>query len=768
MLGLRVMSNRLAQESSPYLLQHANNPVDWYPWGDAAFARARLEDKPIFLSIGYSTCHWCHVMEHESFEQQAVADVLNAHFVSIKVDREERPDVDRVYMTFVQATTGSGGWPMSVWLTPELKPFYGGTYFPPTGRWGRPGFVDVLHELARVWREERARVLGAAEDLMERLRDATESEKADAALGDRGGPGRIILVGGSDLTDASGAPLRSTKPKPPIADEDALIEGANMFRHAFDPRHGGFGDAPKFPRPSELYFLLREFARTGDEELKDLTLGTLRAMALGGMRDHVGGGFHRYSVDAAWRVPHFEKMLYDQGQLVLAYLEAAQASGEGFYAAVAEDTLAYVQREMTDAEGGFYSAEDADSIPPEAANQPGAHKMEGAFYIWPDAEIASIVGETDAPVVRARFGIEPGGNAPHDPQGEFTGKNLLYTAMSIEDVAQRTGRSVDDVVDVLGRARQKLFEARAKRPRPHLDDKILTAWNGLMIAAFARAARVLDGVEGAEEAVVSYRQTAERAAAFVRRALWQEDSRTLLRRYRGGNAAIEAYSEDYAFLIWGLLELFESTGAAEWLEWAIALQQRQDELFWDEEDGGWFSTTGRDPSVLLRLKEEYDGAEPAASSLAVRNVLQLAHLTGDAGALEKAERTLSRFGPRIGSAGRAVPFMLSNLSAWHAGPKQTQVVLVGPREREDTRALRSVLTATYLPFATVISVEPGTDGQATLARLLPWIGAMGLVEGRAAAYVCRNFACERPVTDPAVLADTIRTDSPRPVGNPRD
>jgi uncharacterized protein YyaL (SSP411 family) len=321
---------------------------------------------------------------------------------------------------------------------------------------------------------------------------------------------------------------------------------------------------------------------------------------------------------------------------------------------------------------------------------------------------------------------------------------------------------VEDVVDVLGRARQALFEARAKRPRPHLDDKILTAWNGLMIAAFARAARVLDGVEGAEEAVASYRQSAERAAAFVRRALWREDSSTLLRRYRAGNAAIEAYSEDYAFLIWGLLELFEATGTVAWLEWAITLQKRQDELFWDDADGGWFSTTGRDPSVLLRLKEEYDGAEPAASSLAVRNALQLAHLTGDADALAKAERTLSRFGPRIGAAGRAVPFMLSNLSAWHAGPKQTQIVLVGPRDREDTRALRAMLTRTYMPFATVISVDGGGEAaaaaaadRAALARLLPWIGAMDVVDGRAAAYVCRNFTCERPVTEPAALAALI-------------
>jgi uncharacterized protein len=777
------MSNRLAGESSPYLLQHANNPVDWYAWGEAAFARARAEDRPIFLSIGYSTCHWCHVMEHESFEQQAVAAVLNEHFVSIKVDREERPDVDRVYMTFVQATTGSGGWPMSVWLTPELKPFYGGAYYPPTSRWGRPGFVDVLQELARVWREERSRVLGAAEELMERLRDATGSDKfAQADDEDADAPGRIILVGGgSDLTDAHGNPIGGSlsKPKRAIAGEDALGQGADMFRHAFDPRHGGFGDAPKFPRASELYFLLREHARTGDDDLKELTLDTLRAMALGGMRDHIGGGFHRYSVDAAWRVPHFEKMLYDQAQLVLAYLEAAQASGEGFYAAVAEDTLIYVQREMTDADGGFYSAEDADSIPPTAAHHPGAHKMEGAFYIWPDAEVAAIVGDADAPLVRARFGIEPDGNAPHDPQGEFTGKNLLYTAMSIEDVASRTGRSADEVMDALALARHKLFEARAKRPRPHLDDKILTAWNGLMIAAFARAARVLDGIEGTEEAVASYRASAEKAASFVRRSLWQAESRTLLRRYRAGNAAIEAYSEDYAFLIWGVLELFETTGAAEWLDWAITLQARQDELFWDDDEAGWFNTTGNDPSVLLRLKEEYDGAEPAASSLAVRNALQLAHLTGDAAALAKAERTMARFGPRIGAAGRAVPFMLSNLSAWCAGPQQTQIVLVGPRDREDTRALRSVVSRTFLPFATVIPVDVGGDAgdsaadaraeesgaageagaagakQAALARLLPWIGGMGLVDGRAAAYVCRNFACERPVTDPAALAALI-------------
>jgi uncharacterized protein YyaL (SSP411 family) len=404
--------NRLAQERSPYLLQHASNPVDWYPWGADAFERARAEDKPIFLSIGYSTCHWCHVMEHESFESAAIADALNRDFVSIKVDREERPDVDRVYMSFVQATTGSGGWPMSVFLTPELKPFFGGTYFPPSSRWGRPGFSDLLSELARVWKHDRPRVEQAAGELLERLQLVTNTGAAPRA-------------------DSA------------IAGVDALDVGVEQFQMAFDRRHGGFGDAPKFPRPSELLFLLREHARRAASGVSAqapllMVTDTLRAMALGGMRDHIGGGFHRYSVDAEWRVPHFEKMLYDQAQLVLAYLEAAQATGEDFYATVAEDTLHYVMRDLTDPSGGFYSAEDADSIPPEHAGDPDAHKTEGAFYVWSEEEIQRMLGD-DAEVARRRFGIEPDGNAPQDPQGEFRGKNLLYVAQSIEDISARSG-----------------------------------------------------------------------------------------------------------------------------------------------------------------------------------------------------------------------------------------------------------------------------------------------------------------------------------------
>ena len=711
--------NRLAQERSPYLLQHANNPVDWHAWNEEAFARARVEDKPIFLSIGYSTCHWCHVMERESFENAAIAELLNRDFVSIKVDREERPDVDRVYMSFVQATTGSGGWPMTVFLTPELKPFYGGTYFPPESRWGRPGFADLLKELARVWKEDRGRVESAASELLDRLRLATRSGAAR---------------GGSEL-----------------ADESALTEGIEQYQMAYDRRRGGFGDAPKFPRPSELLFLLREHARraalgqAADAPLLMAT-ETLRAMALGGMRDHIGGGFHRYSVDGDWRVPHFEKMLYDQAQLVLAYLEAAQATHDDFYADVAEDTLTYVMRDMTDAGGGFYSAEDADSVAPEDVGREYAHKAEGAFYVWTDQEVDALLGD-DAPIVKRRFGIEPGGNAPHDPQGEFTGKNLLYIAQSIEEVATRSDRTPDEVSAALDRARPKLFAARATRPRPHLDDKILTAWNGLMIAAFARAGRVLiaRGSSG------GYLDAARRAATFIRRTLWDEDTGRLLRRYRDGDAAIDAYAEDYAYLIWGVLELFQADGDAVWLEWALTLQAAQDARFWDAADGGWFSTSGDDPTVLLRLKEDYDGAEPAASSVSALNLLTITHLTGDSDALTKVERTLARFGPRIGAAARAVPLMLAALSAWVAD--HAQIVVVGA-SAEDRRELLGAVARSYNPFATIIPLTTGPTQQ-TLARRLPFITGMSLRDGRAAAYVCRNFACRQPVTTASDLRQEL-------------
>ena len=715
--------NRLARERSPYLLQHANNPVDWYAWTTEAFDKARSEGKPIFLSIGYSTCHWCHVMERESFESDDIARLLNEHFVSIKVDREERPDVDRVYMTFVQATTGSGGWPMSVWLTPDLKPFYGGTYFPPSSKWGRPGFADILQEIARVWQGERQRVVESAEAVTAQLRAGDQPRAA--------------------WTPPGAAALQRT---------------VAQFRQSFDERHGGFGGSPKFPRPSELLFLLREHARTGDADAARMVRATLQAMALGGVRDHVGGGFHRYSVDAAWRVPHFEKMLYDQAQLVLAYVEGAQAFGDAGLLGVAEDTLNYVLREMTHGEGGFFSAEDADSVPPEAAGSDHPHKAEGAFYLWTASELDALLdaGRSEGPhtssghdaaIVKRRFGVKAEGNAPSDPQQEFVGKNILYVADSIPALADAFGLTDTAVDDILSRARLAMFAARLERPRPHLDDKVLTAWNGLMIAGFARTGRVK---QGRGEDGRPYVEAARRAARFIRTRMWQPGARVLQRRFRDGEAGIDGYAEDYAYLIFGLLELFQADPSPEWLAWAIALQERQDELFWDEADGGWFSTTGTDPSVLVRMKEDYDGAEPTASSVAVLNLLTLSHLSESRAAAwtEKVEKTLRLFAQRLEQAGRGVPMMAAALSAHAAGPQQ--IVVIGDG---DAAGLSRSLANRYLPFATMLTLSESERDR--VGSALPLVGAMQTVDGKPAAYVCRHFTCGPPVTSVEELEQAL-------------
>jgi uncharacterized protein YyaL (SSP411 family) len=692
------MANKLAGERSPYLLQHANNPVDWHPWGADAFRRATREDKPIFLSIGYSTCHWCHVMEHESFEDAAVAAALNKDFVAIKVDREERPDIDRVYMTFVQATTGAGGWPLSAWLTPDLKPFFGGTYFPPTSKWGRPGFIEILDKLATAWKNDRHSILTSADDIVAHLRQATGSDQ--------------------------GAPDRA-----PVAGKSAVDTGVKAFVSTFDRRHGGFGGAPKFPRPSELTFLLDAFALNGDLEARFAAVETLRAMAIGGMRDHVGGGFHRYSVDAQWRVPHFEKMLYDQALLVIAYLDAAQVTGDAFNSVIAEDTLDYVLSDVTSPDGGFFSAEDADSLP----HHDSTEKREGSFYVWSAREIDELFG-ADAEIVRRRFGIEEGGNVASDPQGEFRGTNIPYIAQDIEDIAARTDRSVDDVMRVIGSVRQKLYDARAARPRPHLDDKVITAWNGLMIAAFARAARVL--VDSPNRA--RWRGGAEGAAIFIKNKLWDESTRRLLRRYRDGEAAIPGFCEDYAYLIWGLLELFQATGDQPWLTWAAELQSRQIELFFDETDGGWFSTTGEDATVLLRIKEDYDGAEPSAASVATMNLMMLSHITGDESLRERAGRALERYGPQIGKVARVMPFMMSNLVKWHGTP--TEITITGARDDARTIALEAAVAKKFLPFAVVLYAA-GSPASSTA--------------GAPAAQVCSNRVCQMPTRDPAELSRQI-------------
>ena len=714
------MPNHLTGEASPYLLQHAANPVDWYPWGEEPFSLARQEEKPIFLSIGYSTCHWCHVMERESFENKEIASVLNAGFVSIKVDREERPDIDRVYMRFVQATTGAGGWPMSVWLTPELKPFYGGTYFPPFARWGRPGFVDVLRQIVHAWSAERNQVLQSADTVLDRLNlSSRETQQAGQVVG-----------------------------------PETLSEGVEQFQQAFDSRWGGFGDAPKFPRPSELLFLLREYARTG--LALPMVETTLEAMGSGGMCDQVGGGFHRYSVDAQWRVPHFEKMLYDQAQLVLAYIEAYQATGRTEFKTVALNTLSYVQRDMTDSGGGFYSAEDADSVPPaDGGTSSDGHlePREGAFYVWTLKEIEDLFAD-DADVVCARYGIEAEGNAQEDPHGEFDRQNILYEARSINDVARLTGRSTSDVAKVIVGARELLYKMRGARQRPNLDDKVLSGWNGLMIAAFARAARVFECDGSVASPLLTVAQS---AACFVRDALWDGDRQRLLRRYRNGQAAIDGYSEDYAFTIWGLLELFQADFDPDWLDWAKRLQAQQNELFWDGDAGGWFATTGEDASVLLRLREDYDGAEPSASAVSVMNLLTFSQLTGDEVWVNLIEKTLSRLSDNNGSLARIMPMMMAGISVYHQ--PRPQVVIVGHRDSENTRAMLAALAASYTPAMVGLLVEPG-DHQSRMAALLPFVGNMTMLDGQATAYVCKDFTCDAPTTDIAVLVEAI---NPHPV-----
>ncbi len=715
-------TNRLIDEKSPYLLQHAHNPVDWYPWGEEAFEKARRENKPIFLSIGYSTCHWCHVMARESFENEAVAAILNAHFVAIKVDREERQDVDKVYMTYVQATTGGGGWPMSVWLTPDLKPFLGGTYYPPEDKWGRPGFKTVLTRVAEAWASDRDRIVAAAEDTLKRLREAAAAAP-DAAL---------------------------------ALDAKSLDDAYAQIKASYDPRHGGFGGAPKFPRPSAPDFMLRYHARTlrqsstlrteatagqagqaGTRDALDMTLHTLRAMAEGGMHDQLGGGFHRYSVDERWHVPHFEKMLYDQGQLACTYLDAYQLTRDPFFADVARGILDYVLRDMTGPEGQFYSAEDADSDIP---GRPGEH-AEGAFYVWEHDEVADVLGGDAAASFSFLYGIEPGGNVRDDPHGEFPRKNVLYVAHSIEDTAKRFNKTPEAMRELLGKARAKLLTHRVSRPRPHLDDKTITAWNGLMISAYARAYQVLGEAR--------YLEAAVNATGFIRTHLYDSDLGVLQRRHRDGEAAIEGYADDYAFLIKGLLDLYEAGFDVRHLEWALALQDKQNALFWDAAAGGYFGTTGEDPTVLLRTKEDYDGAEPSVNSVSALNLLRLAQMTDHPEYATRAKKTLAAFSRQLARAPHAMPAMLAALDFQLGQPMQ--IVIAGSPNAADTRTLLREVNARFIPNKVVLLAD-GAAGQEALARRFDFIASLHPIDGKAAAYVCENGACKLPTTDPAKLA----------------
>ncbi len=736
-------TNRLAHEKSPYLLQHAHNPVDWYAWGEEAFAKARRENKPIFLSVGYSTCHWCHVMAHESFESEEVAAIMNREFVNIKVDREERPDVDRVYMTFVQATTGGGGWPMSVWLTPDLKPFVGGTYFPPEERYGQPGFKKVLERIATAWKENHENILEQGGKIVAALQESQSAAKGEAQI------------------------------------DAATLEAAyRQIDRSYDPKEGGFGNAPKFPRPVTLNFLTRFYAldpkSDSGKQALEMALLTLRKMAAGGMHDHIGGGFHRYSVDRYWHVPHFEKMLYDQAQLAVAYLDAYQILGDPHlnpqvriatgeerreadakaplrveFEAVARDILDYVARDMTSKEGGFFSAEDADSPVVAGIGDPGHGKTaEGAFYVWTKKEIDAALGDA-AEIFDFHYGVQAHGNAPEgsDPHDEFRGQNILIERHTVAETAQRFKKSEEEIAKFLAQSREKLLAIRAKRPRPHLDDKIIAAWNGLMISAFARAAQVLDPATAGR-----YLEIAMRGAKFLRANLYEEKSKLLYRNYREGRSAIEGFADDYGFVVQALLDLYEASFDIEWLKFAIELQETQDRLFYDEKNGGYFSTSGKDASVFLRMKDDNDGAEPAASSVAALNLLRLSQVRDDPQLTERARKTIDAFAATLSHFPSAMPEMLVALDFLLSKPRQ--IVIAGKKDAPETKALLKEVHRHFLP-KTILLLADGGDGQKYLGEKNEAIRTMSTVEGKSAAYVCENFTCKAPVTDPKELGELL-------------
>ena len=690
--------NKLAQEKSPYLLQHANNPVDWLSWGEDAFQTAREQNKPIFLSIGYSTCHWCHVMEHESFENVETARFMNEHFVNIKVDREERPDVDKLYMTFVQATTGSGGWPLSIFLTPELKPFFGGTYFPPQNAYGRIGFPELLQRIATAWQEDRAKVVESSDSVLSAL-------ERYAGLASHNGSGGV---------------------------DWNLIAGHCMehFQQVYDMQHGGFGDAPKFPRPVTHDFLHRYYHLHKDEVALQMSRQTLIAMGNGGMNDQLGGGFHRYAVDSQWIVSHFEKMLYDQAQLVVSYLEMYQLTGDRYYADIARSTLNYVLRDLTHPEGGFFAGEDADSLP--EANS--SHKKEGAFYVWTQAEIEQVLGSEAAEIFCRYYNINAEGNAPAegDPHGEFKGQNILYLQAKPER----------EVADLLHGCREKLFAVREERPRPHRDEKIIVAWNGLTISAFARAGQVL----GEEK----YLAAAQRAAEFIQTELWDAGRSTLLRHYKDGAANVAGFAEDYAFLVRGLLDLFEASFEREYLEWAQQLNDAMLDKFWDEQGGGLFSSAP-DENILLRFKEDYDGAEPSPNSIAAENCLRLHELLEDAPLREKANAIFTAFAGRLRDAAPAMPLLLAAKMRFDTPP--LHIVIIGKKEAPDTLHLSNAVHSSFLPNKSLIVLDETL--REYFVTHLPFVAEMKQQGGKSTAYVCHNFACRQPVTSAEELLEEL-------------
>jgi len=694
--GRPLFTNRLILETSPYLLQHAHNPVNWFAWGAEAFDRARAENKPVLLSVGYSTCHWCHVMERESFEDLEIARFINEHFIPIKVDREERPDVDDIYMRAVQMLTGRGGWPMTVALTPDREPFFGGTYFPPRdgARGARLGFLSILEELSERYAQDRESVIADARSLSSHIR----ASSAPARPGSVPGPRTLALA-------------------------------ARQLAPRFDSRFGGFGGAPKFPQPSMLAFLARYHRRTGDPHAKRMVVATLEGMARGGMYDQVGGGFHRYSTDARWLVPHFEKMLYDNAQLAVAYLEGYQLTGDDEMARVAREILDHVAREMTDPRGGFYSATDADSDNPEG------HSEEGWFFTWTPAEIGQVLDAASAQLVRTYYGVTEGGN--------FEGRNIFHVQRPTADVARDLGLAPGELRARLDSARQQLWLARATRPAPLRDDKIITAWNGLMISAFARGAFVLKNP--------GYARRAAEAARFVLSHV-SDDNGRLLRVHAGGSGRHQAVLDDYAFMIGALLDLHEATSELPWLEQAKALQALQDRLFADQEHGGYFMTASDGEQLMVRDRPSWDGALPSGNSVSAMNLVRLAALTEDETYRERAERLFSTFAQGLSEAPSGANALLCALDYYLDRP--IEIVLVRP-DAQSADALLAPLRLAFVPNrALTVVLESELAEQ---ARTVPWLEGKVAVAGMTTAYVCESGRCELPTSDPAVFARQLAT-----------
>lgn len=694
-------TNRLAEEKSPYLLQHAHNPVDWYPWGDEAFAKAKAEDKPIFLSVGYSTCHWCHVMERESFEDEEVATVLNASFICIKVDREERPDIDTVYMSVCQSMTGHGGWPLNIVMTPDKRPFYAGTYFPKTGRFGRPGLMEIVPALSSSWHERRDEMLTIAGQVTDHLQ-ATMSTKS-----------------GDD-----------EQIKTSIMDE-AYAD----FERLFDPTYGGFGRAPKFPTPHSLMLLLRHWHRTGQAKALDMVEKTLTQIGIGGVYDHVGYGFHRYSTDREWLVPHFEKMLYDQALLCMAYTEAYQVNANPIYAQKIREIITYVLRDMTSPQGGFFSAEDADS-----------EGEEGKFYIWSTSDLKQVLSPDDADLAIHVYGATDEGNFLDEATKERMGTNILHMRQPLSKLAKSMGTTEQELKDRLDDLGHALWVAREKRIHPYKDDKILTDWNGLMIAALAEAGRVLG-----DEAIID---AARQAAHFVLTNLRQADGR-LLKRHRDGEAALPAHLDDYAFMIWGLIELHQATHKSEYLQTAIELNDLLIQHFWDSDQGGFFLTADDAEPLPVRPKEAYDGAIPSGNSVSALNNLRLARLTGKQELEQIADRIFQAFADQINEMPTSHTLMLS---AWSfaQGPSH-EVVIVGTKGATDTQRLLAALNQPFAPNKVVVFYPFDQGAERTrVEQLAPFVQGQQAVDDQATAYICTGFTCRRPTHSVEEMLKSLR------------